>query len=303
MVEIGKYLKSIPGNELYNDLFKPGMQKAGEALSSVIDGANLILLPLKLVNAKSRIYFDNNIEKYSKKLNANTALTLTQVPQYVGLPIVDKLIYLDQNELAEAFINLLIKASFEESLKLAHPAYISILERLSADEAKILFYFKNQERIPFLDFYIHRYIKKIESLDTSLIGKAKIQQMIDYTYQDTETVFIKAAWNLTGIENTVDLLFPENIDIYIENLEINGLITFERILHTKTDLPIYEKLLNEDYKEQLENVEKQLCEFREEHASKDDYLNYKFDIDIRKGYIEFSALGRGFLDACIKDIE
>lgn len=147
-----KYLGNIPIKELYKDLFKPGMQKAGSALATVLDGANLILLPLKLLNEKSKIYFDKNLEKYSEKLNNNKELTPTQVPQYVGLPIIDKLTYLDQNELAETFINLLTKASFDETLKLVHPTYISILNNLSADEAKILFHFKDNRRIPFVDW-------------------------------------------------------------------------------------------------------------------------------------------------------
>src|SRR5690606_20435116 len=104
---IEEYLKNIPIKELYKDLFKPGMKKAGEVLETVLDGANLILLPLKLLNSKSRIYFQKNLNTYSDKLNKITELNPTKVPQYVGLPIIDKLTYLDQNELAEAFINLL----------------------------------------------------------------------------------------------------------------------------------------------------------------------------------------------------
>src|SRR5690606_27372458 len=151
--------------ELYKDLFKPGMKKAGEALETVLDGANLILLPLKLLNSKSRIYFQKNLNTYSDKLNNVTELNSTKVPQYVGLPIIDKLTYLDQNELAEAFINLLAKASFDETLKLVHPTYITILNNLSADEAKILFNFKNNQRIPFIDFYIHRFVEKFKKPD------------------------------------------------------------------------------------------------------------------------------------------
>ena len=67
---IEKYLDKIPVNELYNDLFKPGMKKAGEALETVLDGANLILLPLKLLNSKSKVFFQKNIEKYSDKINS-----------------------------------------------------------------------------------------------------------------------------------------------------------------------------------------------------------------------------------------
>jgi hypothetical protein len=296
---IEKYLEKIPVKELYDDLFKPGMKKAGEALETVLDGANLILLPLKLLNSKSRVYFQKNLNRYSDKLNNNENLNPTQVPQYVGLPIIDKLTYLDENELAETFINLLTKASFEETLSLVHPAYIAILNRLSVDEAKILFHFKDQSRIPIIDVYIHRYIentKKPEFFDKQGVkSKEQLKQMIDYSTQNKQSTFLKAAWNLTGIENQVELLFPKNIDIYVENLELNGLISFERTLHSQNDLEQYEKLINEDYKETIDKIKSSLSKF--------DKSKFETEMDIRKCRIEFTELGRGFIQSCIKEIE
>lgn len=299
---VEKFLENIPISEFYKDLFKPGMKKAGEALSTVIDGANLILLPLKLVNSKSRIYFDNNLKKYSDKINSNSEYTLTQVPQYVGLPILDKLTYLNDNELSETFINLLTKASFEETLKFVHPSYLSILERLSADEAKILFHYKNQQFIPHIDLYIHRYIEKYKKPDhfdeKGHKNKEQLTAMIDYTTQDKESVFIKYTQNLTAMEKQIELIFPENIQLYIENLELNGLIKFERKLHNKNYLKNYEDLINVDYKEIYENLKQNLKEINE-----DETQEISVEVDVRKGYIEFTELGKGFINACIKEIE
>lgn len=291
------FFNNLPGSELYKDLFKPGMQKAGEALATVIDGANLILLPLKLVNEKSKVYFVKNLERYSEKINANESLKITQVPQYVGLPIIDKLTYLNENELSEAFINLLTKASFEETLKLVHPAYLAILERMSADEAKILYYFKDTEYIPFIDFYVHRYIETIKKPDCydkqGSKTREELNQIIEYNNQDRQHTYIKAAWNLTGIENELDLMFPENIDIYIENLELNGLITFERKLHHKDDEAKYEKLIK-DYEKTVEKINSEI----EVHKTE-----FELEIETRRGYIHFTDLGKGFLQSCIKEIE
>lgn len=296
---IEKYLEKIPVKELYDDLFSSGMKKAGEALETVLDGANLILLPLKLLNSKSRVYFQKNLNRYSDKLNNNENLNPTKVPQYVGLPIIDKLTYLDENELAETFINLLTKASFEDTLSLVHPAYIAILNRLSVDEAKILFHYKNQSRIPIIDVYIHRYMEKIKKPKffdkRGAKSKEQLEQMIDYSTQNKESTFIKTAWNLTGIENHVELLFPKNIDIYIENLELNGLISFERNLYSRNDLTYYEKLINEDYKEIIDEIKSSFSEF--------DESEFEVEMDIRKCCIEFTELGRGFIQSCIKEIE
>ena len=296
MVE--KYLKNIPLKELYKDLFKPGMKKAGEALETVLDGANLILLPLKLLNSKSRVYFQKNLNTYSDKLNNVTELNSTKVPQYVGLPIIDKLTYLDQNELAEAFINLLTKASFDETLKLVHPTYITILNNLSADEAKILFNFKNTQRIPYIDIYIHRFVEKFKKPDfmnkEGVKTKQQVLEMIEYGTQNKEDLYIKSSGNLTGIEKHLDLIFPDNINIYIENLQQNGLISFEREKINREDLNTYDKLIDEDYKDLKKEAEKAISEF--------DNSQFKIELDIRKGYIEFTELGKGFIKACIKDI-
>ncbi|MGV0965322.1 Abi-alpha family protein [Empedobacter falsenii] len=250
------------------------------------------------MNEKSKIYFEKNLQKYSDKLN-DSELSPVNVPQYVGLPIIDKLTYLDQNELAETFINLLTKASFSETMSLVHPAYISILNNLSIDEAKILFHFKDTPRIPFIDLYIHRYIEKFEKPffydEAGVKTKEQLKQIIDYSTQDKESVYIKSAWNLTGIENEVKLIFPQNIDIYIENLEKNGLISFERKILNVADLESYDKLINIDYKIIKEDLEKELAEFKDDE--------FKVELDIRKSFIEFTILGKGFLDACIKDIE
>jgi hypothetical protein len=293
---IDKYLDQLPIKEIYKDLLSPGMNKAGEALSTVLDGANLILLPLKLASEKSKIYFKKNIERYSDKLNKNTELTLSKVPQYVGLPIIDKLIYLDQNELAEAFINLLTKASFNETLKLVHPTYISILNNLSADEAKILFEYRHTQRIPFIDIYIHRYIEKIKKptfSDNGIKSFNQIKAEINYTFQDKEDTYIKAVCNLTGIEKEINLMFPENIDIYIENLNHNGLITFERESFFADDIPMYSKLSNVHYVQDKEKIDTELTTINTE---------YNLESEVRKGYIKFTELGKGFINACINDL-
>ena len=293
---LDKHLDQLPIKEIYNDLLSPGMTKAGEALSTVLDGANLILLPLKLATEKSKIYFKKNIENYSNKLNENTELTLAKVPQYVGLPIIDKLTYLDQNELAEAFINLLTKASFNETLKLVHPTYISILNNLSADEAKILFEYRQTQRIPFIDIYIHRYIEKIKKpnfSDNGIKSFNQIKEEIDYTFQDKEDLYIKAACNLTGIEKEISLMYPENIDIYIENIEHNGLIKFERESINADDIPIYSRLSDVYYIQDIEKIDTELKVINTE---------YNLESQIRKGYIKFTELGKGFINACIKDL-
>ncbi len=98
-----QFLTKIPTDKVYEDLFQPKMKKAGEALATVIDVSNSILLPIKLLNERSKLIFESNIKRYSKKLENIDQNELQQVPEYVGLPILDKLTYISDSTLSEAF--------------------------------------------------------------------------------------------------------------------------------------------------------------------------------------------------------
>ncbi|MCG9791218.1 Abi-alpha family protein [Flavobacterium algicola] len=289
-------LFDLPTKEVYKDLFQPGMQKVGQALSTVLDTATLILLPLKLLNEKARINYDINLKIYSEKLNQSSN-TLTQVQPFVGLPIIEKLTQIGQNELSESFINLLTKASFEETANLVHPVFITILNNLSADEAKILFHYHKKQRIPYLSFYIHRYKEEIQKLEESNVKSSQdLQHLINYTFQDREAIHIPFKERLTGIENEVELIFPKNISLYLDNLHHNGLIEFENKLINKNDLDKYDSLLNSDYSAIHNDLKKLLQE-----AENTSVENLKFEEQIRKESIKFTNLGISFIEACIVD--
>src|SRR3989344_767554 len=97
--QIDKILDKIPTDKVYEDLLQPGLRKAGEALSNVFDLGNLIMLPFKLVNERSRIYLSHNLKKYEKKLANIEQGDLCQVSEQIGLPIIDKLTLVNQEEL------------------------------------------------------------------------------------------------------------------------------------------------------------------------------------------------------------
>lgn len=298
-IMIEKILNKIPSKELYEDLFGPGMKKAGEALETVLDGANLVLLPLKLINQRSRVYLKKNLEEYNKKINHSKELNVGRVPEYVGLPIIDKLVYLDQNALSELFINLLTKASFDETLKLAHPTFLSILNKLSSDEAKLLFALKEKTSIPFIDLYFiktsNKLTKPVSTDESGTKSRKELKEIIAYQEQESRKISIKAAWNLTGLEKTEGLDFPKNIDVYIENLTFNGLIKQEPVNYLSTDDVIYDDLILSVYSDTIarlkKNAKKELIE-----------EGFKYQLEIRKGFFHFTEIGKMFLKACVFEI-
>lgn len=295
-----KIFDNIPVDKLYEDLFQPGLKKAGQALETVIEFGLTILLPIKLLNEKSKTRLRIHLEKFNKRLGTVSEEKICKVPEQIGLPIVDKLTYLNQPELADAFINLLTKASSFDTINLVHPAFLLTLDNLCSDEARILKHYKNTERIPLIDLMVHRYeerISKPEFADTrGRKSRDQLKQLINYNFQDRNEIDLKAAWNLTGIEKYVALDFPSNIDIYIENLAKQGLINFERNRYTMNEETIYKELEDDIYIDKIEEVKKTIEELMTEQASE-----YKSELNVQKGYIEFTEFGKAFINACIRE--
>lgn len=294
-----KFLDKIPTDKLYEDLFQPGLKKVGIALETVIDYGNTILLPLKIANGEANIRLSQHLKDYEKKLAEVSEEELHKVPEYIGLPVIDKLLLLNSNDLSDAFINLLAKASTSSTLGLVHPGFIQTLENLSVDEAKILFHFKNAERIQFINLVYKKYkelIKKPHDLESEgPKTRDALTQQINYTFQDREEVTIEVAKYLTNISNVVSIDFKDNVSIYIDNLHRLGLIEFISNRYNADDAPIYSHLEEDVYKEYIGECKKFAEEFDKEP--------YKLSFYNTKGYIIFSQYGKAFLNACVKSIE
>lgn len=293
-------LLDLPTKEIYQDLFKPGLENAGKALATVLDVSNLILLPLKLLNDRSKVYFEHNIERYSQKLKQKSETNiLTVVPEIIGLPVVDKLTYMSKTEVAEAFLNLLTKASFEETLELVHPSYINILETISTDEAKILFYLKDLDSIPYINIYLHKYKEVFDEdyiNDENLNSHEKLKRKIEFTFQERENVEIKHSVNMTGIENDLKLDFPNNMTLYLENLIFKGLLRQEKLFSIK-DEKRFDNLINNIYRKEIQKANENVEEVLKELEDK----TIRLEIDIRKNSLFFTELGKQFIKCCILD--
>jgi hypothetical protein len=264
-----KLLDKFPVEKLYEDLFQPGIKKAGEALETVIDLSNTILLPIKLGNAKSRLYFKSNIDRYEEKLQARNE-PIIQVPEFVGIPIIERLTYVNQQEISEAYINLLTKASYGDTVGLVHPSFLATIDSLSTDEAKLLSTFKEPHNIPFLEIYARLRTGK-ESLRKPLFDK------------------------LTALEKINNLEFPQNINLYLDNLERLGIVEIHRNDANPGNRNKYLDLEQVHYKEL---IEQQVQIF-------DTQTYLKFDsseLRVVRGYLKITHYGMSFIKACVCDI-
>lgn len=182
--------------KLYDDLVSPVTKKVGQALGIIADTGNTVLTPLKFLNAKTKLYFENNLKKYQQRLDSIPEENVIHVPSEISIPILRRFEHITNEELSEVFIELLASASNSDTAYLAHPGFISIIDRICPDEAKLLKCIKSK---PFIPVVFLRAFKKNSSEHKNFIER-------------------------TGLEKEAELQFWMNIWAYLNNLESLGII-------------------------------------------------------------------------------
>ena len=183
--------------EIYGDLAKPGVQQAGKALGTVIGLGNTALWPILILNEKTRMTLEKNLEDYREKLKNTPEEEINGVAPEVGVPIVEKLTHVTNDELKNMYIALLSKASVSTQSNLAHPAFVNIINNLSPDEAKLVKSIRASLGVPYIEVRLQ--YKKKE-------GWTTLNSMIP------------------ALPCADELQYPENIHAYISNLEGLGLL-------------------------------------------------------------------------------
>lgn len=183
--------------EIYGDLAKPGVQQAGKALSTIIGLGNTVLWPVTLLNEKTKIALEANLEKYRNKMKDIPQEEVCEVAPEVGVPISEKISYVSNSELSEMYVELLAKASQKQKVNVAHPSFVNIISSISPDEAILIKAVRHMPGIPFIE--------------------------VRLTKKKNEWKTINAM--MPGIPCLGDLQFPSNINAYVSNLE--GLGVFQ----------------------------------------------------------------------------
>ena len=138
--------------EVYRDLAKPGVQQVGKALGTVLGLGNTVLWPIHLINEKSRLALESNLEKYRVKLAHVSQENICPVAPEIGVPIAEKLSYVTNDIISDMYLELLARASVSHSASVAHPGFVNIIENLSPDEAVLLQTMQHQlDGIPFIE--------------------------------------------------------------------------------------------------------------------------------------------------------
>ena len=196
----------IPGllKVIYGDLAKPGVEQVGKALGTVLGLGNTILWPLTILNERAKIALEKNLEKYRRQLDGKDKIV--EVPPEVGVPVLERLAYVTDEELSDLYINLLVKASMADTVHFAHPSFVHLINNLSPDEAKLLKEFRTRNSVPFV----------------------AAEALAKDSPESLGAVSATIADCLTGLESRIPLSFEQNMVAYFSNFEGLGIMAIRR---------------------------------------------------------------------------
>lgn len=212
IVDLVKATPNILG-QIYSDLAQPSVKAVGKALGTVFEFSTSILLPVKLLNEKFKLNFTKRLNEYKDKLSQIPEEKRCEVHPQLGTPIIEKLSYTTNEEIADLFTTLLANASNIDMAHTAHPAFVNMIERMSPDEARILKYLKGKDDIQYCTFNAY-----------AINGG-----------------FIKLYDHVTILSDEVDMIFSKNESAYLSNLVSLGILKDMNNLF-KLDKTIYNKI-------------------------------------------------------------
>lgn len=245
MTEILKQLAP----QLYSDVAQPAAKEAGKLLANAISFLGVPFAAIGLLAKKANLCFDNNLKSYIKKLESIPIENRQEPLPQIAIPILQKVMYTTVEEIADLFNSLLIGASDSRQQQNIFPSFAEIVAQLSTDEAKIIKYLHNKEAIGYC------VVTKIES------GREK-----------QDCLFI--------LPNKVQLLFEDNLDLYLSDLERMGIIE-SSIFASSLNLPEFEEI---PYVYDFEKIK--------QDGSVKSISNHSYDI---------TSFGKAFIKACTYD--
>ena len=153
---------------------------------------------MKLWTEKRKLNFAKRLNEYKEKLEQIPEEKRVKVDTQIGTPILEKLTYTTNDEIADLFTTLLANASNIDTVNRAHPAFIDMISRLSEDEARIIEHLSGKDEVLYCSFR----------------GIVPPPEKGFTTIQNLATL----------LPHQVNLNFPENFSAYISNLVSIGIM-------------------------------------------------------------------------------
>ncbi|WP_418039215.1 DUF4393 domain-containing protein [Paenibacillus xylanilyticus] len=262
---MAKGLSIIPTEtiqEIYKDLAQPSVQIIGKTIGTAMELAGTVLqFPFRFSNQYLKHIFTKSLENLASRLEKVEESQLVEVRSELAIPILDKLSYINSEELSNLFVNLLASASTLDTCGKAHPGFINIINNLSVDEARIINHM-SLNRLDTIPYINYRFSSKVDG------GS-----------------YIELTSNLTGLEDEIDLIFPDNIPVYLNNLISLGVLIEDDTYY----------LIDQERLDYLDGKNRDSWDKSELNGDKQEFNQ---DPKLVKGTYELTLYGKMFIEAC-----
>ncbi len=260
-IEAIKNIVQANAKAVYEDAAQPSVRVLGKALAQC---TSLFATPVGRIAE----IFEKNLSRYLDKLEGLTESQIIAPNTRILVPILEKMRYTDDEMVADYYAQILATASSPEGSKLVSVSFIEILNRLCADELKILEFINSYENIITLEKPDNT------TYNSRLIG---ILPVLNVHINQKDGGYVVAIKNLSYLLNKVNLDSPRNYNMYLDNMFALGLLLKPAMI-SMNDKNIY-ALLKKD--PAIADVEKGLREGQ--------------SVDYSEGRIETTDLGKQLL--------
>ncbi len=207
---------------LYQDAAQPSVRVVGKALAQC---TSLFVSPI----GRMAEIFEKNIQKYLDKLEGYDEDELVSPNTRILVPILEKMRFTSEDKVAEYYAEILATASKKETASKVMVTFIEILNRLTADEIKILEFINSKDNFVKVDSFteeeLSKYGLKKNIKNLKISGSLPI---IDVNlYIKGQIGYKPLLKNFSYLKDKVSLTFPENLESYLDNMLSLGLLERE----------------------------------------------------------------------------
>lgn len=193
---------------VYQDSAQSSVRVLGKSLSQCV---SLFTTPI----GRMAEIFEKNLSRYIDKLEGLSDDQIKLPETRILVPILERLRYTDDEVVADYYAQILATASTVENAKKVSVAFIEILNRLCADEIKILEFINSQNNIMFLEK------ENGEQYNISLFG---VLPVINVHINRKEGGYFVAIKNLNYLNEKITLNNYDNLNMYFDNMIALGLL-------------------------------------------------------------------------------
>ncbi len=217
--ELIKEIVKANAAEVYTDAAQPSIRVLGKSLAQCV---SLFATPV----GRMAEILEMNILKYINYLENVPVQNLVEPDTRILVPILEKLRYTDESVVSDYYAKILATASDKDTASRVLPTFIEILNRLSSDEILILEHIGSSQNSVNLDGLDPDIRSKFGfSADLSSVNlKGSLPVLEIKLYRNNQEGYLLLERNFCILFEKVNLKFPNNISIYLDNLISLGLL-------------------------------------------------------------------------------